>query len=93
MLISTRIKKYFIAKRALRARFENSSEANPYSYKQAKEELLDTIIKWRVGKYEKYLELLSNKSDLEKCLLEGGNRARSVSDQKMQMIRKVVGLD
>jgi tryptophanyl-tRNA synthetase len=44
--------------RDLRAKFENGG----YGYKQAKEELLTTLMKWREGKKEKYDELVSNPS-------------------------------
>jgi tryptophanyl-tRNA synthetase len=72
----------------LRAKFENGG----YSYKQAKEELLATIMKWREGKKEVYDELIANPEKLQNILREGGKVAQVKASKKMEEVRKVVGL-
>jgi tryptophanyl-tRNA synthetase len=74
--------------RDLRAKFENGG----YGYKQAKEELLTTLMKWREGKKEKYDELVSNPSFIFSLLKEGGEQARKKAEEKMEIVRKQVGL-
>ena len=74
--------------RDLRAKFENGG----YGYKQAKEELLATLMKWREGKKEKYDELVSNPSFIFSLLKEGGEQARKKAEEKMEIVRKQVGL-
>jgi len=74
---------------ALRQKFENGG----YGYKDAKEDLFNTIIKWREGKIDVYNELLSNPDKLEQILEENGKRVREMAQKKMSEVRKVVGLD
>lgn len=73
----------------LRAKFENGG----YGYKEAKDDLYNTILAWREGKVEKYNELLANPDKLNTLLEENGKRVRLVAQQKMQEVRKVIGLD
>ncbi len=71
----------------LRAKFENGG----YGYKQAKEELLETITKWREGKKEVYDDLMSHPEKITKILEEGGARARARAQATMKEVREQVG--
>lgn len=73
----------------LRAKFLNGG----YSYKDAKEDLLKTIMKWREGKKEKFDELMKNEDRLLMILEKNGDKAHKVAEEKMKIIRKQVGLD
>lgn len=72
----------------LRAKFENGG----YGYKEAKEELLATIMKWREGKKEKFDELMSNPSQIVEILDEGGKKARARAQETMGQVREQTGL-
>ncbi len=72
----------------LRAKFLDGG----YGYKQAKDELLATLMKWREVKKEKYDELVSNPSFIFSLLKEGGEQARKKAEEKMNIVRKQVGL-
>lgn len=74
---------------ALRAKFENGG----YGYKQAKEDLLATIMKWREGKKELYDSLLSNPEKLITILNGGGKKARLKAKKTMMKVRAQVGLE
>ncbi len=74
---------------SLRAKFEDGG----YSYKDAKEELLATIMKWREEKKEKYDELMKNPETLLTILKDGGAQARSRAEQTMKKVRTQVGLE
>lgn len=74
---------------SLRAKFENGG----YSYKEAKEDLLATIMKWREGKKELYDSLMADTGKLETLLKEGGKKAREKASQTMLTVRKQVGLE
>ena len=63
-----------------------------YGYKDAKEDLLKTIMKWREGKKEIYDELIANPSKIIKILEQGGARANQKAEEKMKEVRKIVGL-
>lgn len=73
----------------LRTKFENGG----YGYKDAKEDLFNTILNWRKGKIEIYTELLSDKYALDALLEENGKRVRYVAQQKIKEVREIVGLD
>ncbi len=73
---------------ALRAKFENGG----YGYKEAKEELLTTIMKWREGKKEKFDELMSNQDQIVAILEEGGKKARAKAQATMSKVRDQIGL-
>lgn len=73
----------------LRAKFENGG----YGYKQAKDELLMTIMNWREGKKEKYDDLLLDTSFIFNILKEGGDFAKIKAEEKMKVIRQQVGLE
>ncbi len=72
----------------LRAKYSNGG----YGYKEAKENLLKVIMKWREGKKEKFDDLMSDENKLVKLLEKNGNLAREVAEKKMEIIRKQVGL-
>lgn len=72
----------------LRAKFEKGG----YSYKDAKEELLATVMKWREGKKQKFDELMRNPAELMRILEEGGKKARARARETTQDVRMQVGL-
>lgn len=74
---------------ALRAKFEQGG----YGYKQAKDELLETIMKWREGKKEKYDDLVANPSEILSILQNGGEIAEKKAEEKMNVVRNQVGLE
>ncbi len=73
---------------SLRAKFTEGG----YGYKQAKDELLATLMKWREGKKEIYDDLIANPEKLQNILREGGKVAQVKASKKMEEVRKVVGL-
>jgi len=75
----------------LRNRFINADEANPYGYAEAKTDLLATIMKWREGKYEKYLELLSDENKIKEILYKGAENANLIAAKTMKEVRETVG--
>lgn len=72
----------------LRAKFERGG----YGYKDAKEDLLATILRWREGKKEIFDELMAHPEKIHKILEEGGKRARARAQETMKDVRKQVGL-
>jgi tryptophanyl-tRNA synthetase len=85
------IHKHFLSQEQnaeLRAKFENGS----YGYKQAKEELLATIMKWREGKIDVYNDLMANPDKIKAILEDGGAKARAKAEQTMEQVRSRVGL-
>lgn len=72
----------------LRARFEKGG----YGYKEAKEDLLGTIMKWREGKKQKFDELMANPDQLERILEESGRKARNRARETMDEVRRQIGL-
>ena len=72
----------------MRAKFENGG----YGYKQAKDELLTTIMLWREGKKEKFDELMAHPEELIKILEDGGKKAQKKAEERMKVVRKTVGL-
>ncbi len=73
----------------LRAKFENGG----YGYKEAKEELLATIMNWREGKKEKFDELMANPDQIVAILEVGGKKARAKAQVTMSQVREQVGLN
>lgn len=73
---------------ALRAKFENGG----YGYKEAKEELLATIMEWRAGKKEKFDDLIAHPGKIQSILEEGGKAARLRAQETMKQVREQVGL-
>lgn len=72
----------------LRAKFENGG----YGYKDAKEELLATIMKWREGKKEKYDELMADAEKISEILKKGGKAAKDRAEETMLKVRSQIGL-
>lgn len=86
------IHKHFLTEeedKTLRAKFENGG----YGYKQAKEELLATIMKWREGKKEVYDDLMARPEKIVAILEDGGKVARARAQETMKQVREQVGLD
>jgi tryptophanyl-tRNA synthetase len=73
---------------ALRAKFTEGG----YGYKQAKDDLLATLMKWREGKKETYDTLIAHPEKIVEILTAGGVIARAKAEQTMLEVRKVVGL-
>ncbi len=87
-----KIHKLFLTKEddeALRAKFENGG----YGYKEAKEDLFATILKWRAGKKEIYDDLMANPEKILAILKDGGEKAKSRAEQTMKVVRSQVGLE
>lgn len=74
---------------ALRRKFEQGG----YGYKNAKEDLLTTIMKWREGKREVFEDLMAHPEKIEEILQKGGKRARVKAQQTMKEVRKQIGLE
>jgi tryptophanyl-tRNA synthetase len=74
---------------ALRAKFENGG----YGYKQAKDDLLATIMKWREGKKEIFDDLMNNQDKLRAILVDGGARAQSKARETVAQVRQQIGLE
>ncbi len=86
-----KIHKLFLNKEedeVLRGKFLNGG----YSYKEAKEDLLDTINKWRSNKKPLYDEIVDNQEKIFSILNKNGEVAKEKAKQKMLKIRKTVGL-
>ncbi len=73
---------------ALRAKFEDGG----YGYKQAKDDLLATIMKWREGKKEVFDDLMNNQDKLRAILVDGGARAQSKARETIAQVRQQIGL-
>ncbi len=86
------IHKLFLSEEAnsiLRAKFEQGG----YGYKQAKDELLATIMKWREGKKEIYDELINSPEKIAKILENGGIQAKAKAVETMKKVRVQIGLE
>lgn len=86
------IHKHFLneeEQRELRSKFENGG----YGYKQAKDDLLTTIMKWREGKVDVYNDLMTHSEKIVTILEEGGKVARVQAEETMKVVRRQVGLD
>lgn len=85
------IHKLFLTKEedsVLRAKFTDGG----YGYKQAKDDLLVTLMKWREGKIDIYNDLISHPEKIKTMLEEGGQVAKKKADRTMEVVRKTVGL-
>lgn len=85
------IHKLFLTKEedtALRAKFTDGG----YGYKQAKDDLLTTLMKWRERKIEIYNDLIAHPEKIQAILVEGGKVARARAEVTMEVVRKTVGL-
>lgn len=85
------IHKLFLTKEedeVLRTKFTDGG----YGYKQAKDDLLTSIMKWREGKIEIYNDLITHPEKIQKILKEGGNVAKAKAEKTMEVVRKTVGI-
>ena len=73
----------------LRSKFEQGG----YGYKEAKDNLFNTIINWRKGKKEIYDDLISNPEKITQILKKGGELAREEAQKRMIEIRREIGLN
>ena len=79
----------------LREKFLNSDE-NPYSYKEAKEELLNTILshfKDMKKKYDYYINTTKGKKEVMSIMKDGAKKANKKTEEMMKKVRKETGLD
>ena len=77
---------------ALRAKFDDPSSVGGYGYKQAKDDLLATIMKWREGKKEIFDDLMAHPEKIQSILEEGGKLAQAKARETMKRVREQVGL-
>ena len=80
-------------KEILKNKFENASAQHPYGYKQAKDELLATIINYTSTMREKYNYYQNNQSEVYAILQAGAAQAKLIAEQNIKTIRKQVGLE
>jgi tryptophanyl-tRNA synthetase len=73
----------------LRAKFENGG----YGYKQAKDELLTTIMKWREGRKEIFDDLIAHPEKIQEVLRGGGEKAKIKAKETIGEVKRQVGLD
>jgi tryptophanyl-tRNA synthetase len=64
-----------------------------YGYKQAKDELLETIMKWREGKIDIFDDLIAHPDKIQLILEEGGKVAQVKAHETMMQVRNQIGLD
>ncbi|MEN9337896.1 MAG: hypothetical protein RIQ41_210 [Candidatus Parcubacteria bacterium] len=75
------------------AQLRKKFESGGYGYKEAKEELLATIMKWREGKKQVFDELMQHPEKIQKILEEGGKKARARAQETMKQVRQQIGLE
>ncbi len=79
----------------LRDKFINSDK-NPYSYKDAKEELLNTIINYfkeAQEKFDYFTNTEKGKKEILKIMENGAKNANKKAKEIIQIVRKETGLD
>ena len=81
------------AKETLKNKFENASVENPYGYKQAKDELLATLIAYISPMRVIYDHYQNNPAEVITILQGGAVKAKQVASQNIKIIRKQVGLE
>jgi tryptophanyl-tRNA synthetase len=92
------IHKIFLNKKedeALRQKFLNSDK-KPYGYKEAKEELLNTILSYfseMKKKYNYYLNTPKGKKEMLSVLKSGSKKANKKASLMLKKVRKETGLD
>lgn len=74
--------------RLLRSKFEEGG----YGYKQAKDDLLVSIMKWREGKVAIFNDFMSNPEKIKTILEQGGVKAQQVAQMTMRNVREQIGL-
>ena len=83
------------ADEALRLKFSNST-VNPYGYKEAKEDLLNTMLlyfKDMRKKYEYYTTTARGKKEVFSVMKDGAKKANKKAEEIMKKVRKETGLD
>ena len=80
-------------KEILKNKFENASAQHPYGYKQAKDELLESIIRYTSNMRDKYNYYQNNPAEVYSILQAGATQAKLIAEQNIKTIRKQVGLD
>ncbi len=73
----------------LRAKFENGG----YGYKAAKDDLLETILKWREGKKAVFDDLMAHPEKIQDILEEDGKQTQAKARITMNEVRKQIGLE
>lgn len=78
----------------LRQKFEQTGErvGVPYGYKEAKEDLLAVIMRWREGKKQVFDDLMAHPERIVEILHAGGIKARAKASETMAQVRTQVGL-
>jgi len=74
-------------------KIKNGYKNGGLSYKESKEILIKSIIKLVTPFREKRFEIAKDVGAVEKILKEGGKRAREYAQQKMEIVRKKVGIN
>lgn len=79
----------------LREKFLNSDK-NPYSYKEAKDELFETFVNYFIDmtkKYEYYTTTPKGKKEIMEVMKSGAKKANKKAEEVMKKVRKETGLD
>lgn len=79
----------------LRERFLNSDK-NPYSYKEAKDDLFETFVNYfkdMTKKYEYYTTTTKGKKEIMEVMKLGAKKANKKAEEMMKRVRKETGLD
>ncbi|MBP9765888.1 MAG: tryptophan--tRNA ligase [Candidatus Pacebacteria bacterium] len=93
-----KIHKLFLSKeedRVLRDKFINSDTA-PYGYKEAKDELLNTVLNYfkdMKKKYDHYTATSSGKKEILSIIKNGAKNANKKAEETIKKVRKDTGLD
>lgn len=87
----TKIYSLFASKDELEA-MKNKFIAGNYGYGHAKKELLEKILEYFKDAREKRDKLLNNIDYVEEVLKDGAKRANQIAEEKMDVVRKIVGL-
>ena len=93
-----KIHKLFLNKEqdtALRNRFENS-DVVAYGYKEAKEDLLKTLLTYFKDmrkKYDHYTNTPKGKKEVMAVMKDGAKKANKKAQERMKIVRKETGLD
>lgn len=87
----TKIYSLFASKDELEA-MKNKFIAGNYGYGHAKKELLEKILEYFKDAREKRDKLLNNIDYVEEVLRDGAKRANQIAEEKMDVVRKIVGL-
>jgi tryptophanyl-tRNA synthetase len=67
-------------------------EEHAGKYKALKEALIEDLDTFIAPMREKYLELMNDPETVRKALVEGGEAARKVANEKMERVRKAIGV-